>query len=467
MKYLKKQKGITLVALVVTVVILLILAGVSLNLILGDQGIIRKANEGRTNYTNASEEEHALLNRLSDDLDAYARGQGGNTPTVLNTATTNQNGIQISLSISGTNIETPPMPDATFQHVEGTTIANGYVITDGMNEFVWIPVAKDQVITLDVQTEEDIESITLYNPYGNQLLTVSGSSLDNKTQYETEIETYGNANCINGTYKAVVTTENNEKNASLFVTSLYAKLGLKDYYMSDDYAITQEIAGVTDIDALSNAYGYSSVQEMYESGFKWIENCIDLTETDENGTRTIYSKSINDNGGFYVARYEAGISKGTKRTSGSGTNDNETYEAIKNASGVPVSAQGVYQYNHVTQLQAKYLAESMYTGKSSLITGASWDRVLGFIMEHGTGSKNISQVAGNSNTWGNYIDSTSPANVTGYGSLQLTGFSSNWQAKNIFDIAGNTFEITLEIYGRLHSNSWRGCMGSELLLSSE
>ena len=39
----KEMKGITLVALVVTIVVLLILAGVSINLVLGDNGIITKA----------------------------------------------------------------------------------------------------------------------------------------------------------------------------------------------------------------------------------------------------------------------------------------------------------------------------------------------------------------------------------------------------------------------------------------
>lgn len=43
---LRKKKGITLVALVVTIVVMLILAGVSLNVILGDQGILKKAKDG-------------------------------------------------------------------------------------------------------------------------------------------------------------------------------------------------------------------------------------------------------------------------------------------------------------------------------------------------------------------------------------------------------------------------------------
>ena len=52
---LKSKKGITLVALVVTIVVLLILAGVSINLVLGDNGIISKAQEGKTKSAEASE----------------------------------------------------------------------------------------------------------------------------------------------------------------------------------------------------------------------------------------------------------------------------------------------------------------------------------------------------------------------------------------------------------------------------
>ena len=45
---MKNNKGITLVALVVTIVVLLILAGVSINLVLGNNGIIAKAKEAET-----------------------------------------------------------------------------------------------------------------------------------------------------------------------------------------------------------------------------------------------------------------------------------------------------------------------------------------------------------------------------------------------------------------------------------
>ena len=58
---LKGQKGITLVALVVTIIVLIILAGVSIALILDDNGIITKAREGKQNYAWAANSEHAYL----------------------------------------------------------------------------------------------------------------------------------------------------------------------------------------------------------------------------------------------------------------------------------------------------------------------------------------------------------------------------------------------------------------------
>ena len=51
---LKGQKGITLVALVVTIIVLIILAGVSIALVLGDNGIVTKAREWKQNYAVAA-----------------------------------------------------------------------------------------------------------------------------------------------------------------------------------------------------------------------------------------------------------------------------------------------------------------------------------------------------------------------------------------------------------------------------
>ena len=57
MKGKSNSNGITLVALVVTIIVLIILAGVSISLILGDNGLVTKAKEGVENYQKASNEQ--------------------------------------------------------------------------------------------------------------------------------------------------------------------------------------------------------------------------------------------------------------------------------------------------------------------------------------------------------------------------------------------------------------------------
>ena len=58
----KKQEGITLVALVITIIVLLILAGVSIAMIAGDNGVLKKARDSKNVSINASMNENAALN---------------------------------------------------------------------------------------------------------------------------------------------------------------------------------------------------------------------------------------------------------------------------------------------------------------------------------------------------------------------------------------------------------------------
>lgn len=58
---MKNRKGITLVALVIAVVVLLILTGVSLNLIFGRNGILSKSNDVANKYSKQSENERTEL----------------------------------------------------------------------------------------------------------------------------------------------------------------------------------------------------------------------------------------------------------------------------------------------------------------------------------------------------------------------------------------------------------------------
>ena len=68
-KDLNSQKAITLIALVVTIVVLLILAGVSLSLVLGENGLINKAKEGRDKYAESAKNEQLELGKVDEWLE--------------------------------------------------------------------------------------------------------------------------------------------------------------------------------------------------------------------------------------------------------------------------------------------------------------------------------------------------------------------------------------------------------------
>lgn len=63
------QKGITLIALIVTIIILLILAGVSLTFIIGENGIIKYAEVAGKKYQNAAEEERNQIAKVEDYIE--------------------------------------------------------------------------------------------------------------------------------------------------------------------------------------------------------------------------------------------------------------------------------------------------------------------------------------------------------------------------------------------------------------
>lgn len=74
---MKSRKGITLVALVITVIILLILAGITLHLTVGQEGIIKRAKQAGENYIDAQEEEEKQLSyMLAETENSIIKGNG-------------------------------------------------------------------------------------------------------------------------------------------------------------------------------------------------------------------------------------------------------------------------------------------------------------------------------------------------------------------------------------------------------
>ena len=74
MDKLKKNTGITLIALVITVVLLLILAGISIRLVLGENGLVTKSKDASKIYDRASKEEQLILDEATDYINTLEWG---------------------------------------------------------------------------------------------------------------------------------------------------------------------------------------------------------------------------------------------------------------------------------------------------------------------------------------------------------------------------------------------------------
>ena len=139
----KTEKGITLVALVVTIVVLLILAGVSINLVLGNNGIIAKAKDAETKSAEASQNDLKGMNGLVSEMEGALAGNGstgsgsgnGNTGSGNNFVTKNT-----EVTYPGGNVWIPEGFRISKDSAE--KVQGGVVIEDkDRNQFVWVPVA--------------------------------------------------------------------------------------------------------------------------------------------------------------------------------------------------------------------------------------------------------------------------------------------------------------------------------------
>lgn len=188
---------------------------------------------------------------------------------------------------------------------------------------------------------------------------------------------------------------------------------------------------------------------------------------DYNNYKNNMLKSVYDNGGFYIGRYEAGTQ--TPRTS-------ETDSTI-----TPIIQEGAYPYNFVECSTAQSLSNQLEIGNktTSLMFGIQWDLVMKFIEEKGAKSQN--ELKSNSTEWGNYYNAkfdvtgvlyTASASVVGSGIWKeiesnytkldstkvicTTGSTDRNRVLNIYDLAGNLNEWTLETLTWQCHNVMRG-----------
>ena len=187
----------------------------------------------------------------------------------------------------------------------------------------------------------------------------------------------------------------------------------------------------------------SSCTEPYASGYS------DGKGTEEKAEYDKMMLSVKNNHGFYIARFEAGDGEATAART-----------TVTTAHTV-VSKKNAYVYNYVpwgksmsdTSAQTKNsvanvagaveLSKNMYKDSTSVVSalcyGVQWDAVMNFVSD---ATHNIKD----SRSWGNYSNSEGDAAInSGKSNMNYTtGRNEAWKAKNIYDLAGNVNEWTME-----------------------
>ena len=157
-----------------------------------------------------------------------------------------------------------------------------------------------------------------------------------------------------------------------------------------------------------------------------------------------FKDSVYINGGYYIARYEAGVEDG-KWTSIENSEGNPDWTGYTGENIKLVSKSGATVWNFITQNRAAYLCEELadvngYSGVASdLINSYAWDTAIVYIQECGT-DNNYSNQAGISKV-------EIEASKAGEAILaQGNGVGKNDVQCNIYDMAGNCLEWTTETY---------------------
>ena len=139
----KGNKGITLIALVITIIVLLILAGVTIAALSGDNGILRRATEAKEQTNQKNDEETEKIGGYESTIDQYVDGNGGGSGSGGSGGGTGTNFINVNTSDSNPAGAVP----ANSTVVEADA-SKGIVIKDkNNNEWVWIEVPKTTVFS--------------------------------------------------------------------------------------------------------------------------------------------------------------------------------------------------------------------------------------------------------------------------------------------------------------------------------
>ena len=463
------NKGITLIALVITILVLLILAGVAISMVVGNNGIINKTTTAVEEHRNSSAEEEIALAWASCEVDYnvalsgdytakdrkadYFSAQNLNKYLVgkgtVDSVTYKEDGTSKLKYTSSTDAN---IIDKTFKvDKNGKVEISTGGSTSNLTAEETAELATNNMTELEeddypenMQENDNIKAV-ISGDGGNVPIPVNctyltGSNKEGSSNYGVVIKDSKNNEWVwIPVPDATVMYE-----ASASGVALSGSTGVKTYKYSKSEILsgkTRSTPGttswrepdlVTNYDKDENASTY-----LTQAGFE--------TKTAEYMAQTIVNeyenmiKSVTQYGGFYVGRYEL-----------SGSVSEPTVQKEKD------SLSGINWYQHYNA--NKTIGNGLVGVSTGMIWGCQWDTMCNFIANSGD-KKNINS----SKDWGNYYDATVTDNnnatlkAANTSQKLKTGITDYTKANNMYDIAGNCYEWTMEAYDTSYRANRGGC----------
>ncbi len=374
-----KVKGITLIALVITIIVLLILAGVAISTLIGDNGILGKAVQAKEKTNEAGDLEYLQTEALGIMSEYYGSITDMQEDEYILTELGKKSGITANIA-KGT---------VTYKNKEYTLSE----ITGGTEE-------KEQI------EKNGLEEITLAN--------AEKGSLEETLLKEQSV-------------KAIIVEKEDKTNKAVIPTGFYYVTGTPSTglvisdKMGDDDSNSQKgnqfvwipCSGTNGItyektdDNGTGNHGLASYWKNKYSSKQWSYTTLPqtgetITDWSDNGGN--YA-SVTKYGGFYIGRYEAGVPRDADFYADS---EGATYykDEKKNSDEVlsmsPIVQKGTQSWNYISQEKAKKVSENMYKNSTSVISALvdsyAWDTALEWI----TTNSQYSGIGMDSTNYGNY-----------------------------------------------------------------
>ena len=378
----QNNRGITLIALVITIIVLLILAGVSVSTLTGQNGILTQAQNAKQVTEKSAEQEKVQVAASSsrdndgqlsfEKLKAEIENQGG---TILGDSIPTTITINNTLyRVNSTGEVTQRISGGTLGTVTGTETSNT-TVQDALGNQVVVPAGFKIVNPNDYVTDGIIiEDVGYENTKGSQFVWIPVGNIIKEDNTTTNIKL--------SRYTFDESGKEIDKNSNV----------ISNYF--------------TEVN--TSTYGNSTAKEN-------IEN-------EKSGFR----KSAIDNHGYYIGRYEARTN--VEKTTG--TSDDNLTQLTERS--------GEYVYNYITQPQAAKLSREMYSNnnfKSDLINSYAWDTAILFFQ--GFDNRAIKLKAYSKQNTLNTILAINGTN-------KLTEMNSQDIICNVYDMASNCIEWTTE-----------------------